>query len=202
MTFYSDNGVDQAVEALLPEFGYAVDVGANNGEFNSNTYCFEQKGWYVLCAEPNPWLVEDGRQRRKLWREVACGSKNGFGEFWIVGEKPWGSASALIVNGNVPYAGSGADPYYGGSVPDSHRIRVQIKRLDDLIEEAGFPRVDYLSIDVEGSEDDVLAGFTVERWKPKVIVVENYPEPKTPPPPGYTKFDRKLYDEIFVRNDA
>jgi len=181
MSFHSGNGVDAAIESLLPEIGMACDVGANDGKFFSNTLCFEEKGWTVLCIEPNPLLAEEGRALRKLWRQVACGAEDGQGVFWSAGAHPYASNSALD---------------YG----QGQEFKVQVLRLDRVLEEAGFSRLDLLSIDVEKSEPAVFSGFTIERWKPTVIVAESIGNAMETPP-GYTLFNRYEFDNVYRRND-
>lgn len=53
-------------------------------------------------------------------------------------------------------------------------ILVQVVRLDDVLEQSGLDgrTIHFCSIDVEGSEPDVLAGFDLSRWRPWVLVVE------------------------------
>ena len=47
---------DKWIRAQFPEgyIGTAIDVGANNGEFESNTILLEDAGWDVLCVEADP----------------------------------------------------------------------------------------------------------------------------------------------------
>lgn len=166
--YYSVNGIDRFVAPLLPEFGYACDVGANDGLFESNSKYFEDKGWIVLCIEPNPLLVQAGQRNRKLWRQVACGA-NHHEEclFTIVGDYPYSSGSGFHVE-QIP------QPLVPTAVADNKCtvVRVEMKMLSLLLTEAGFPRLDYLTIDVEGHERSVLAGIHLGVWKPKIIVVE------------------------------
>ena len=72
-------------------------------------------------------------------------------------------------------------------------------RLDRILEEAGFPRLDYLTIDVEHHEQAVLAGFTTERWKPQIIVVEDIADIVPRAIPGYERIHRLEYDNVFRR---
>lgn len=184
--YYSDNGVDRLLEGILPDIGHACDVGANDGIFNSNTLHFEEKGWTVLCIEANPRLAELGRSRRKLWRSVAAGpADEEVREFSMYGYSPWASSSALTP---VPYTGAGTH----------EEVMVPVRTLDRLLEEAGFTKLDYLTIDVEGYEQEVLAGFSIERWKPTVIVFEEYMR-TYPPIEGYEDRGKHLYDRVFVR---
>lgn len=186
---YSDNGVDDMLATLLPKFGYACDVGANDGAFNSNTLLLEQRGWLVLCIEPNPLLEPMGRMIRKLWRQVACGAVDEpVREFIAMGDAPWASYSAL------------AKPPFGVKAAGEQRMDVQVLRLDRVLEEAGFPRLDLLTVDVEGWESEVMAGFTIERWKPQIIVLESWGD-TLPDPVGYRRQGRYMYDNIYQRDE-
>jgi FkbM family methyltransferase len=51
-------------------------------------------------------------------------------------------------------------------------MTVAAKTLDAMLAEVNPPRVDYVSIDVEGGEVDVLRGFDLARWRPRVVMVE------------------------------
>jgi len=153
------NGIDRRIEPLLPEFGYACDVGANNGIFLSNTKLFENKGWLVICAEPHPLLAEEGRKNRKLWRQVACGPIDCQEiKFLSVGEHPYAS-------------GSGFHPEQLGDLARKE-FTVPMRRLDTLLAEVGFPKLDLLSIDTEWHEMEVIKGITLSLWKPKIIIAE------------------------------
>jgi FkbM family methyltransferase len=198
--WYSDNDVDRVlVEVLLPRFGieqgHAVDVGANNGVLNSNTLVLEESGWTVLCIEPNPALAEAGRALRNLWRQIACGPKDEEErEFWAYSrEHPTAASSSALVmeNGQVPHG-------YGPPSSDSDRSMVKVRTLDRVLDEAGFPKVDLVSIDVEGYEKEVLAGFDIERWKPAILIVESISY-ELEPPPGYRVQGRYQFDNLFIR---
>jgi FkbM family methyltransferase len=182
--------LDEAFSGL-PEFGYACDVGANDGTFNSNTLLLEERGWLVLCVEPNPLLESAGRSCRKLWRQVACGAKDE-------------ESKELIVVGGHPYASStGLELRYAGS-SSTCRLSVKVRTLDRLLEESGFPRLDVLTIDVEGYEGEVLQGFSVERWKPSIILVEDCdglnPTEKYIPPAGYEELGWITLDRVWKRS--
>lgn len=180
--WFSSNGVDQALKQYLPEFGYACDVGANDGIFFSNTLHYENRGWLVLCVEPNPLLEQEGRLARKLWRQVAAGSDNTEMQFTACGGPPYASESGMRIG-------------LGGQ-----QFMVKVRKLDDLLEEAGFPRLDFLTIDCEGWEDEVMKGFTIERWKPKIIVREDWSGGR-PEYPNYTWLEKREFDNIYLRND-
>ena len=187
---YSDNGVDQRVAEIFDGFvGHACDVGANDGALLSNSLMFEELGWTVLCVEPNPMLAKKGRAFRKLWRQVACGAVDAEDvDFHAVGgHYTYASYSALDTTG-VQW-----------NVPDHMIFKCRVRTLDWLLDEAGFPRLDYLTLDVESWERAVMAGFTVEKWKPKVIVLEEWTE-NAIVIPGYTIIEKKQFDNLYVRD--
>jgi Methyltransferase FkbM domain len=54
-------------------------------------------------------------------------------------------------------------------------IEVPVRTLDGILEEASAPAgFDFLSIDVEGHELDVLRGFDLARWRPRLILLEDH----------------------------
>ncbi len=58
----------------------------------------------------------------------------------------------------------------GGAIRPIH---VRTARLDDLLEEAGFPTLEFLTIDVEGHELAVLEGFSLDRYRPRIVIIED-----------------------------
>jgi len=61
-----------------------------------------------------------------------------------------------------------------GAAPEQI-IEVPVKTLDSILEDAGArPGFDFLSIDVEGHEIEVLRGFDVTRWRPRLILLEDH----------------------------
>lgn len=147
--------------------GYAADVGAYDGVGTSNTLLLEQKGWTVLCVEANPYFESPLRGSRKLVELVACGSVDQEqADFHVHREAP-GSFSALkpIKDQKVWHPRTDA-------IFDT--IQVPVRRLDGLLRKHQFPRLDVLSIDVEGAEIDVLEGIGLAEWCPKAIVAESW----------------------------
>jgi len=157
----SSSYADLYVEPFLPQFGYACEVGANDGVRESNTLPFENKGWKVLCIEPNPLLTQKLSQNRKLWRAVACGSERVDDmEFVICGIYPYDSSSGFHTGGAYP-------------CPSPKIVHVKVLPLRDVLEDVKFPRLDLLSIDVEGHELEVLKGMDFTKWHPKFVIVED-----------------------------
>lgn len=142
--------------------GYYVEVGANDPRARSQTWHLEQQGWTGVLIEPQPDLAATLRAERKSQVfAVACSSPANAGQ-----ELPLhvaGPLSSLDRRGMAP-----------GATPEKV-IRVPVRTLDSILEEAGSPAgFDFLSIDVEGHELDVLQGFDLARWRPRLLMIEDH----------------------------
>lgn len=168
MSLHAASGVDAYLDPRLPSFGYCIDVGANIDSGLSNSLHFEEKGWVVLCIEPNPRLIEDGRKYRKLWRPIACGDRNtDEARFTSLGGYPYAAGSGFSLEEYFQY-------YPGDRSADQERFLVPMRTLDRVLEESGFPRLDFLTIDTEGFELEVLKGITLDKWHPAWISCESW----------------------------
>jgi FkbM family methyltransferase len=142
--------------------GFFVEVGANHPRKGSQTWLLERVGWRGILIEPLPASCELLRRERPHSRVVqaAVSAPENAGErSFFVGKADIRSSLAQHVD----------DP---GVVYES-TIRVAVRTLDSVLVEAAAPAVDFLSIDVEGTELDVLQGTDLARWKPKLILIED-----------------------------
>ena len=159
---------DTAEEALKAEFfgasrsGFFVEVGANEPQRGSQSWPLEQSGWTGILVEPQPDLVAQLRQRRKA-RVVAAACSS---------PENAGGAMTLYLSG--PHSSLRPELAVARSV--SHgTIDVPTRTLDDILAEAEAPTpIDFVSIDVEGHEVEVLRGFDLARWRPRLILVEDH----------------------------
>jgi FkbM family methyltransferase len=142
--------------------GYFVEVGANEPRERSQTWHLEQAGWTGVLIEPQPDLARELRtQRSAKVFALACSSPDHAGQ--ILPLHIAGPLSSLDRVGMAP-----------GAVPEKI-IEVPIQTLDSVLAEAGAPAgFDFLSIDVEGHEIEVLRGFDIARWQPRLILLEDH----------------------------
>jgi FkbM family methyltransferase len=142
--------------------GYFVEVGANEPQVRSQTWHLEQAGWTGLLIEPQPDLAAELRAARtaKVFAVACSGPEN---EGHTMPLHVAGPLSSLDRAGMAP----GADPHAV--------IEVPIRTLDSVLQEAQVPaHFDFLSIDVEDHEIEVLRGFDVVRWQPRLILLEDH----------------------------
>jgi FkbM family methyltransferase len=168
---------ETAVETQLPEgpeqrlvraffgdagSGFFVEVGANRPRQESQTWHLENLGWRGILIEPQPNLADElKRQRRAQVFAVACSAPANAGKRMRLHVA--GALSALDRNRMAP-----------GAAPE-RIIEVPVRTLDDVLSEAQAPRAfDFLSVDVEGHELEVLGGFDFARWRPRLILLEDH----------------------------
>ena len=195
--------------------GFFIEVGAYDGVTLSNTYFLEQMGWSGMLVEPIRELCQRAANVRPRSRVVqaAC-SKRG----------STGTATFTVAQNVAVLSFLHADEDHiarckreGATLVE---IEVPVRSLDDILlsERSGaIGRVgpwqpdrgwciDVVSIDTEGCELDVLDGFTLERFKPRVLVIENdRPSGSTIEPyltdRGYRKFHRQQINDFYIRKD-
>ena len=146
-------------EFLGPSPGIFVEVGANDPISLSQTYHLERLGWAGILIEPLRECAERLRSvRRAQVFEVAAG-----------GPEHEGKKLPLLVAGAL----STLNASIVENVPPSEIRPVLVRTLDAILQEAGINRIDFLSTDVEGAELAVLRGFSIERYRPRLILIED-----------------------------
>jgi FkbM family methyltransferase len=142
--------------------GFFVEVGANRPQQESQTWHLERLGWSGVLIEPQPDLAEElSRVRLAQVFAVACSSRQNAGKHMRLHVA--GPLSALDRARMAP----GAQP--------EQVIEVPVRALDDILVEASAPaQFDFLSIDVEGHELEVLSGLDLARWRPRLILIEDH----------------------------
>jgi FkbM family methyltransferase len=115
-----------------------------------------------VLVEPQPALADMLRaQRTAKVFAVACSGPQNAGQmlpFHVAG----------------PLSSLNRESMAPGAAPEAV-IEVPIRTLDSILAEAGAPEhFDFLSIDVEGHEIEVLRGFDIARWQPQLILLEDH----------------------------
>jgi FkbM family methyltransferase len=139
--------------------GVFVEVGANHPIKENQTWFLEQQGWSGVLIEPNPKLFKLLCEQRPRSRAVqaAVGAQTGEVEL-LLGLKHVHSTLAPVLG----------DPLSG------EKVRVPLCTLDSILAEAGVTTIDFLSIDVEGMELQVLQGLDLEKFAPQLILMEEH----------------------------
>lgn len=171
---YSQLGQDTWVLEKLgfKKGGYFVEFGATDGILLSNSYLLEKHyEWNGLLAEPNPVYFESLIRNRQCEVTTEC----------IAGR------SGMEMNFLLANEYGGLQAYFADDDHQERRrsyaklggvIKLKTISLDAFLKKYNAPRsIDYLSIDTEGSEYEILKSFPLDEWDIKCITVEhNYQE--------------------------
>jgi FkbM family methyltransferase len=171
LAFHSQFGEDRILSEIFAGVsrGTCVEVGANDGINDSNSYHFEKLGWKCILVEPNAELCREIRASRQAQLFECAASNEG------------GMATLSVAEGaerahGVSTIRTDADALDRirsyGFVP--RQVQVSRRTLDDILTEAGAGRrFEFLSVDVEGHELEVLQGLDLSKWRPRVVIAED-----------------------------
>lgn len=175
ISFYNNKATSQLGQDLwiiektnFKRNGYFIEFGATNGILLSNTFLLEKYfDWGGVCAEPNPYFYQQLCKNRKCIVSDACiGSITGESVEFILAEE-FGTISQY----------SDSDKHHAKR--EAYRIDGKIYNtktisLEDLLVQYNAPKIiDYLSIDTEGSEYDIIKEFPFNKWIIKFITIEH-----------------------------
>lgn len=214
---YLTDGTPEYVKTLFPPMypGICVDIGAYDPFWINNSWIFEEIGWDTYCIEPNPNCIPRLKKYRKNVLEYACGSENKDNvELFVFSAPNAGPNLKKKEKWKGEAAGTGLSDFrkfngrseYHISIYD-RTVLVKMRTLDWLMEnEIKKDKIDVLSIDVECYELEVLKGISLNRWKPKVIIIEDLtPEDTTQRDyivsRGYRQVHRISVNDIYLKND-
>jgi len=152
--------------------GFFVDFGATDGVSLSNSWLLETAyGWRGILAEPaRNWQADLRANRPNARIETRC--------VWTE------TGAELVFREAAERELSTIDSFAGGDSQARNRqnaetYSVTTVSLNDMLAELGAPApFDYLSIDTEGSEFDILSHFDLARYMPRVITVEHNYTPR------------------------
>lgn len=163
---YARGAEDRIAIGLLGgagDVGFFVDVGCNAPVKASNTFELYRRGWRGLTVDASETLVNEHRRVRPRDRSVVAAVSNREGEAEFI-EFELSTVSTL----------SRAHAEHWQQLERVTRTRkVRTTTLTALCEQNGVPpRFDLLSIDVEGHDLEALSSLDLERFRPRLIIIE------------------------------
>lgn len=169
------NGLDRLLGPVLPATGTYVELGANDGLTQSNTWWLERdRGWSGLLIEPALNRFIELRANRGSGNHFACAACVPFGH-----RKPYVPmtyADLMTTTDGVDLINVDRGSHHSAAsnhAPHQVGFLAKARHLSDLIDESGLGDViDFLSLDVEGAEVGVLGGLDFGRHRFVHILVE------------------------------
>jgi len=164
---YSQEGEDLILERIFgeKECGFYVDVGAHHPKRFSNTQLFYRRGWRGINIEPNPDGYASFQRHRKRDINLGFGVADQEAElvYYMFNEPALNSFDRAL-----------SDQRPNGRYRMIGTKTIPVKRLSDILEEFLPPGtlIDFMSIDVEGLDLEVLKSNDWFRFRPACLLVE------------------------------
>lgn len=169
---YSQCGEDLIVDFLFtwilgiknPSY---VDIGAHHPYSLSNTYLFYKRGITGVNIEPDPVLFSTLTKKRpkdiNINKGIGVNAKNEIADFYLMSSRALNTfsreeAERITKKGNIKI----------------EKIQqIELININDVLSKYYADKeLDFLTIDVEGLELEILKSFDFEKCKPKVLCVE------------------------------
>jgi FkbM family methyltransferase len=139
--------------------GFYIDVGAMDPRNGSVTRYFYDLGWRGINIEPDPRFfgkLVDARPK-DINLQVVLSNRKGLRELYVLE--------------NIGMSTTVQERAEGYRVQEQRSV--EARTLADVCEEYAPREIDFLKVDVEGAEADVLRGGDWLRFRPKIVVVES-----------------------------
>ena len=165
---FSENAEEWIIRDFFADArdGVFLDVGSANARVGSNTYYLESHlGWSGIAVDALEEYAPSYAELRPRTKFFAL----------FVGDHSEATATIYVSERFEQYSSS-AREFTAGRVPEGVVARqVPTITLNDLLKQAGIGRIDFLSMDIELSEPQALAGFDLAAFHPRLVCVEAMP---------------------------
>lgn len=162
---FSQKGEDLILEQILgkKKNGFYIDIGAHNPNIFNNTKRFYQKGWQGINIEPNPRLIKEffKQRHRDINLCIGIGKTSGSSTFF-----------EFIADGLSTFSKTEADKNVQLGYKIKQILEIPICTLAEVIQKYVKSKIDFISIDTEGLDLEVLESNNWEKFRPTVVCIE------------------------------
>lgn len=161
---YDNKGIllqDKLNNIINKKNGFFIELGANDGLCQSNTAFFEKElNWRGILIEPSLKGYELCKINRpnSLCLNYACVS-NDYSEQYILGDFNENNLMGSI---------------NGSRLKHKNLIKVKATTLEKILDEYCSENIDFLSLDTEGYEFEILKGLNLDKYRPNYMLIEIY----------------------------
>lgn len=206
MSYYGQWETDRIIESYFPNgVDFCVEVGAYDGVTNSNAKYFQDNGANCIFIEPNPFVFKELEKNapESLVYNVACGKSKSSSNLNIVRLHDNKESAVTSLELDQRLIDSHNDR---NLIKEIVSVPVEVLTLDMILSRALFPaNIDFISIDTEGTELDVLQGLSLDNYMIKLLVIENnFDDPEIGEylsQFGYVRYQRYRVNDFYLRGD-
>lgn len=190
MISYAQNQEDVLLDRAFPRGrkGLYIDIGAYDPTLNSVTRHFYDLGWRGINVEPAEEAYDKLARARPRDVNLNLGVAETEGTLSFFKSPPesgWSTFSEEIAN------------HHRSGGLELEEFKVDVTTLSRICEEhVGEQTIDFISIDVEGFERQVIEGGNWERWRPRVVLIESTEPGKTVP--THQQWEQLLLDSGYL----
>lgn len=188
LEYNNNNDITQDISNVV-----FVDVGAGMPEFYSNSLKFRQMGFKIIAIEPIPSFC--ALFRDKNWDVL---------EYAVTKDDLQGMVLFTEMrhsNDFLGLAGSGIKGHNDDATNSPNKVFTEysVKSLSlNTILKTHHPELesfDVLDVDIEGGEIEILKGFNLDKYKPKVMIIENL----NPDHNGYYDYYKEINYRLMAK---
>lgn len=169
--FFSQGGEDAILFGIFNkkikkgELGFYLDIGAFHPYIHSNTFLFYINSWRGINMDACPGSMDlfNKLRPRDINLEIGIGNNKYDSTFYMLDEK-----STMNSFSKENLTRHGVEQFV------KKEVNIKMKTLEQILDDHSnyFTEIDFMSIDVEGMDYEVLKSNNWGKYKPKVIVVE------------------------------
>jgi len=196
-TLYTEGALAGKGELLIRYFfrdrkdGFYLDIGCSDYQVNSTTYYLEEhQAWSGIGVDPIEYLRAGWVKHRPRSKFFAYAVTDRSGEsikFFSAG----GLSATEIDTKNLKR-------WQELKKFEPAEVEVPTITMNDLLDQEGVTKIDFLSMDINGAEPVALAGFDIERFRPDLVHVEASPHRKEELSAYFARHDYVRIDEYLV----
>ena len=172
---YGQEGEDRVLASLLfklhsgklPSSGFYIDIGAHDPFLYSNTYAFYKLGWFGLNIDAAPGSMSsfNVHRPRDINVEIGIGVVRSIATFHVFNKPALSTFDAQIARDRAI-----------GDRKVIKEVQVEIAPAADIFARYLAPGqiIDFMTVDVEGLDAQVLKSNDWQQYRPMVVAVEIY----------------------------
>jgi len=163
---FSQKGEDLIIDKLLnyKTHGFYVDVGANDPDRFSNTKRFYLKGWTGINIDPNLQSIDKFKKKRAKDININLGVGNTSGTLRFY---------KFFPDTLSTFSEEESNNYLKQGYKLRDTIDIKVEKLSNILNKfINKKKIDFISIDTEGFDLEVLKSNDWEKYKPKCVCIE------------------------------